>query len=298
MLSYTGYYDLRLGKTILFILISYIMLAKLAVEGSRYIVNRNNKVRLPKLTAGKGLVILVALALSVQLFADKKKTVVLLAKDAALYFSNADKNKLYGSGFNNLNEQIGTWIKLNLSDKDRVLTTWVVDGKAIYFYGGAKIPVYNLPLSSSDDLLYARSHASADGCIFVDHFGTGIRPVDRIYFIDDHQLLGYLREEKIDYIILTERRFFLKPYFEEALGLIEVARFKDNDAEAAIFKVDNNNLVGLGDNRRVYIVKGVYRVLGNWKKMYPEKYNVANKFLSSLSKNRVEVDYGYPEDDS
>lgn len=238
VMAHFGMNNMRLGQGILFFFVTYLILAEFLLKLGERVTSTIATLRV-KREAHPSLHFAIAtsiamLCLIVQMFVGEAKDIEFL-KGSILVNMVFDQDEGYSAGrYNRLTREVGNWLSRHAGRGEGVLVSKHSEGRPIYFFSGGNVPIYVMPVVQSDKLQGITRKEGA--IVFLSAWIPQVDPRNRFFALAEADLLQFIHEHGIKYVIVTQQRNFLALYFDANPGFIQVAEF--GGGQMRIYKVD------------------------------------------------------------
>jgi len=276
--AYFGMNNMRLGQGILFFLVTYLITAVSLLKLGGSVASTISTLGI-KREARSSLHLAIAtavilLCLIIQMFVGEAKNIKFLR--GSILVSNLDVD--YSAGrYDQLAREVGSWLSRHASSDEGVLVFKRSEGSPIYFFSEGSTPIYTMPVIQSDKLQGITPKKGT--IVFLSAWIPQADPKNRFFALAESDLLQFIHENRIKYIIVTQQRNFLTLYFSANPGFIQVAEF--GSGQMRIYRVDR--IIPLGDFDTLVTARAIL-YLRTLKQQDPQGYRrvVESFFLDTL----------------
>ena len=280
LIAHAGKNNLRVGQLLLFILPTYLITTRFCLDLSEKIVGSNSVAGwFPRHVLGVALIAALVVIQTVASYRDDKGNIRFMKRNF-FYQSmiKGKKDKKIVGELDELSKKCGEWIKETLPKGSKLLVSNPIEGKSVYFYSDGKCPVYVMPVIKSNRMPEKINSNKRNSIIFISAWTTKVDPRNKIFLLKEDDLLVYIRENQIDYVIVHKMRNYLSQYFELNDSFSKVIEF--GNGAIKVYKIDNARPIG---EFRMMISKKLITYLKNLMNNDSEKFVwYVNEFFEPL----------------
>ncbi len=288
-ISFVGRNNFRIGQSLLFIMLSYIIIAHFVVSIGNFIFlrfsrlfSKKNNIQINTIRFGNSLLLMCLLGFQLFInYGNDRGGYEFLKKSIFLSSDNiACKNKSFS--INNEWNEVASWVMKNINSNSYIMCSWYNDSQMLYFYTRGRYQVTTMPyttvewgaykgkgskntfsLFSMDDI---KLPAASDLLFFSSQAGSDDPRWSRCWFLYESIFLSNLVDKKIDYFIIGPVLNFLSLYCREHNAFEEVSSFYNGKIK--IFRVKTSLIKDI-DNKR-FITERTLRFLNNRRSKNPQ----------------------------
>lgn len=248
-ISIVGKNNLRVGQLILFLLLSYLVLARFCIAFLRWITERgygSSKVWQNVYQSLSVFVIITLIFVQTFISFRRDKGNIEFIKRSYIFQRIIKKNSSFEvkGNFGPHAMACGKWIKKNIPTKSR----FVVDKpRPIYFYsGGGQFTFYHMPIIyspkyfflpavSPKDISVTNKNKLKSNVIFMSSYADEDVPKNFIAVLPENLFLSFIEEKNIEYIIVQRSQNYLSLYFDKNVSFLKIKEFGNGSIK--IYKV-------------------------------------------------------------
>jgi hypothetical protein len=241
-LAHVGNRNLRAGQLIIFHLLSFLVTSKCCLEVCKKLVEFiKGKSHFSQRLGNYVFAVVIAGLIIVQTFVGHKRDKGNITFIRENYFykllvNRETARKMRGT-FGEDSKQCGSWIRKHLPEDSRLLVSKPVEGEPIYFYSLAKYPIFVMPVIQSNIMPHGIAIKRNESIIFLSAWTAKTDPKNKLFLLTEDDLLTYIEEKKIDYIIVQKHRNYLSKYFDRNESFNKIVEF--GNGAIKVYKVDN-----------------------------------------------------------
>jgi 4-amino-4-deoxy-L-arabinose transferase-like glycosyltransferase len=257
-ISFAGRNNLRVGQVLLFIYLSYLVSARVLLDGLKKLITVYQRKFQTRNAIYRyiGVVAIIGVVFFQHFFSyknDKGNTIFLKHSFCIKKITGRDIDwqiqGMYGKQY--WIQDPVDWISAHIPKGSNIMCDWYWKARILYFYTQGNYPIHNMPiqmiyeLSKVGRFLQRNKNCASSASqsekkaklIFLSSWSSILDLRNHFYILTESDLLRDLKAKKIEYLIISERRNFLSKYFNSNPGFMNKAEFYEGRIK--IFKVKN-----------------------------------------------------------
>jgi hypothetical protein len=241
-IAHVGNSNLRVGQLIIFLLISYLALAVLLHDISKYLFSlfrQNTQYHVVF------FLLITLFFISIQIFVKSERDLGYkhFIKNSILYnkiMSKKERNIIVGQFEDENFNKIVNKIKNITTSNDSLMVDWQYVAMATYFKLDGDIPIHTMPIlvCYEGDILWSEKPEKWEERPLIIHSNN--RPLDplyRLYILFESSLVKKIEKEEVDYVLLSSWMGELHDYFSGSESFKEIFSVERMDREDSIYRL-------------------------------------------------------------
>ena len=228
-ISHVGRHDLRVGQLIIFLLLSYLVTARFCIEMAVKIsMHLKDTIHYKNHHLSFLPLVIISLLIFIQTFISHRgdKRNIEFIRNSHFFRKLITKEKVDKWEFvKKAEKECAIWMSNNITENARIAVAKGDSGKHFYFDTCGKYPIYYMPIIQSNKLKNCGTYSGNGKLIFLTSQLSRNVPTNKILLLTEEDLLSFIDEMDIEYIVLGLGRNYLAIYFNDNDSFIKIREF-------------------------------------------------------------------------